>query len=68
MGHLVTPGFNSDQSAYRSEISGLYEMVMIIKAIAKVWNLKEGGVTLGCNGKGALHQALSTQDVTIKSA
>ena len=67
MGHLVSPGFNSDQSAYRSEISGLYAMVMMTEAIIKVWNIQEGGITLGCDGKSALRQALSIQDVTIKS-
>ena len=45
-GLLITPGFHSDQSAYRSEISGLYAMVTVIDSICKVWDLQQGGITL----------------------
>ena len=58
VGRLISPGFASDQSAYRSEISGIYGMVAMVEGIASVWQLKEGKITLGCDGIQAGLQSL----------
>ena len=58
VGRLISPGFASDQSAYRSEISGIYGMVAMVEGIAKVWKLTQGKITLGCDGKQAGLQSL----------
>ena len=58
MGSTLVPGYGSDQSAYRSEISGIYAMVLIVEMIKEVWGLQQGGILLGCDGKEALYQSL----------
>ena len=58
MGSTLVPGYGSDQSAYRSEIAGIYAMVLIVEMIKEVWGLTKGGILLGCDGKEALNQSL----------
>lgn len=41
MGHILVPGFPYDQSAYKSEIAGLYGMVVDIGEMKKVWGLEK---------------------------
>lgn len=36
---LLLPGFKSDQSANMSEISGIYDMVMVVELIKELWKL-----------------------------
>ena len=61
VGRLKTPGFPSDQSAYRSEISGIYGMVAMVEGIKQVWKIANGHITLGCDGKQAGLQALDIE-------
>ena len=69
VGRVVVPGYPSDQSAYRSEIAGLYGVTLIIEMITKVWGLPSGSVIVGCDGKSALKQAMSLDNVlTCKQA
>ena len=63
MGTVVVPGYASDQSAYRSEIAGLYAMVLVVEMIKEVWGLTEGGILIGCDGKDALNQSLNVQEI-----
>ena len=62
LGRLTTPGFPSDQSAYRSEISGIYGMVAMVEGIKFVWKIHKGHVTLGCDGKQAGLQSLDIEN------
>ena len=57
MGRVHVPCHPSDQSAYRSEIAGLYAMVMVAESIKKTWALKEGNITIGCDGLISLNEA-----------
>ena len=50
MGNVLVSGFKSDQSAYRSEIGGLYGLVIVVEMIKEMWDLTSGIVTLGCDG------------------
>ena len=36
MGNVLVPGFQSNQSAYRSEIAGIYGLVMVTEEIKRV--------------------------------
>ena len=58
MGVALVPGYGSDQSAYRSEIAGIYAMVVIVEMIKEVWGLTKGGILIGCDGQEALKQSL----------
>ena len=42
MGNVLVPGYASDHSAYRSEIAGLYGMVVGVETIARLWNIQKG--------------------------
>ena len=61
MGNVVVPGYGLDQSAYRSEIAGLYAMVLVVEMIKEVWGFTKGGILLGCDGKDALNQAINIE-------
>ena len=58
MGNVLVPGFASDQSAYRSEIAGIYGLVMVTEAIKRLWGLEQGEITIECDGINALHESL----------
>ena len=63
MGYVMVPGFASDQSAYRSEIAGIYGSVLVVEMIKEVWGITQGGILIGCDGKDALKQAVDTNEV-----
>ena len=58
LGKVLVPGYASDHSAYRSEIAGLYGIVLMVEIIKKVWRLTKGSILVGCDGKTTLEQAL----------
>ena len=58
-GKVAVPGFASDQSAYRSELAGLYAIVYVVETLIEVYGLVQGGVSIGCDGLSALQQAVS---------
>jgi hypothetical protein len=55
---LVLPGLPKDQSPYRSELGGLFGIVVLVHLICKVHNITSGSIEVGCDGQGALIQAL----------
>ena len=66
-GDCIIPGSPSDQSAYRSEIGGLYGLVIVVEMIKDMWNIQSGSIVLGCDGLNALQQALDVDGVNITS-
>jgi len=62
MGTVEVPGYGSDQSAYRSELVGIYAMIVIVEKIKEMWTLTGGCILIGCDGKVALDQALNIKD------
>jgi hypothetical protein len=60
-GHCVTPGNPSDQSAYRSELTGIYGIVCTIWYLYNKYGMS-GHITVGCDGLSALRQAQKTVD------
>jgi hypothetical protein len=60
-GSCIAPGTAEDQSAYRSELTGLYGIACTIWALQHRWKLT-GLVTAGCDGLSALRQAQKSAD------
>jgi hypothetical protein len=60
-GRSIAPGHPDDQSAYRSELTGLYGIVMTIRHLEKHFHLQED-ITVGCDGLSALTKASIQSD------
>ena len=60
IGRVLVPGYPSDHSAYRSELAGLYSIVLVVETIKEVWGQTAGSVVVACDGKEALRQAFLT--------
>ena len=63
-GPCVTPGNKKDQSAYRSELSGLYGIAIMVEAICKFHQIEGGHVEVGCDGLQALRYGTTDSDIT----
>jgi hypothetical protein len=63
-GVCVVPGNSTDQSAYRSELAGLYAIITMIEAVCIFHKIEKGVVTIGCDGLSALRQGLQASDIT----
>lgn len=55
-GSTVVPGEPEDQSAYRSELTGIYGIVMTIRHLEQHFHVT-GAITVGCDGLSALNKA-----------
>jgi hypothetical protein len=51
----VTPGRKDDQSAFRSEIGGVYAMAVAIELICKFFHISNGSVSFGSDCEAALY-------------
>ena len=60
----MSPGLPHQQSAYRSELAGLFAMVTMIEVVCSYYEIKGGMVELGCDGIQALRQATASTDTT----
>ena len=56
-GSNITPGDGQYQSAYRSELSGLYGIVVAVEVLCRVFNITDGSITVACDGESALDYA-----------
>jgi hypothetical protein len=63
---VVCPGGPGDQSAYRSELTGLYVSMTIINHLCNFYKIEEGQVELGCDGLSALHTVFE-QGMALRS-
>ena len=50
----IVPGLSSCQSAYRSELSGIYGSVCAVEQVCVTHKVIAGRVTIGCDGEEAL--------------
>jgi hypothetical protein len=55
-------------SAYRSELGGLYGIACVLEDLCAQYKLSHGHVTIGCDGKEALWQALGSNSPISPSA
>jgi len=57
VGNGRTPGLNTDQSPYRSELFGLWGIFYTLTQLTDNHKLQEGHITVACDGLSALQQA-----------
>jgi len=58
-GTTIIPGHTSDQSAYQSELGGIFSIVMMIHNICKYYNIPKGTIWIACDGLGPLTQCFT---------
>jgi hypothetical protein len=66
-GCCTVPGQSTDQSAYRSELAGLFGMIKMTEAVCTAHQITAGSITLSCDGKGPLDRISKTSWVTWAS-
>jgi hypothetical protein len=57
-GANVVPGQPSDQSAYRSELAGIFGILIVCKLLCQIFKVSEGLIEIACDGLAAGHHAL----------
>ena len=55
-GECIVPGGPSDQSSFRSEVTGLYALCQMVWCLCKYYSIDHGHMTIGCDGKEALYR------------
>ena len=58
-GAVVVPGTAKDQSAYRSELAGIYSIMVAVTKLCKFFEIQQGAIELGCDGQSALDKAFN---------
>jgi hypothetical protein len=58
-GAVVVPGAAKDQSAYRSELAGIFSIMIFIKKLCEFYNISSGAIELGCDGQSTLDKAFN---------
>jgi hypothetical protein len=58
VGVLKVPGLPADQSSYRSELSGMYGIVVMVEVICTHFEITSGAIEAGCDGLSALRKAI----------
>jgi hypothetical protein len=58
-GAVVVPGTAKDQSAYRSELAGIYSIMVAITKLCNFFDIQQGAIELGCDGQSALDKAFN---------
>ena len=59
IGCHVAPGFQSDQSPYRSELSGIYGILCVVEELCSLHNIESGSFTIGCDNETCLWMAIN---------
>jgi len=63
-----TPGTNSNQSAFQSELGGIYGVVLTLKYLMARWEPKPMSIIIACNDKSAVDQLNSTKPIQASEA
>jgi len=63
LGKGSTPGSATDQSAYRSELFGLWGIFKALQQFCQESNIQSRHIQVACNGLSTLHQAQSRKPV-----
>jgi len=67
-GSTWVPGILDDQSAYRSELAGIYSIIWLVNRMCEYYSLTCGAITLGCDGLGPLRQCFSPTNPSKNSS
>jgi hypothetical protein len=54
LGAHVTPGHTDDQNPYRSEVGGIFAIVILVEALCAKYDITAGTIELGCDCESAL--------------
>ena len=70
MGLIDVPGHDDEHDAYRSEIAGLYGIVMAVSMLVKIGNISGARIEVGCDGLSALHRSFwaNEEDISCTNA
>jgi hypothetical protein len=60
IGLNVVPGHPDDQGAYRSELAGLFGIVLVFNLPCRWAGISSGAIEVGCDGLSALTKAFDT--------
>lgn len=64
-GKCISPGPQDQQNPYRSELVGIRGAISTVNSICQKYNITEGSITCGCDGKSALEALVSTQVLSL---
>jgi putative intracellular protease/amidase len=64
----VIPGTASDQSAYRSELGGLFGIAVMVKVICEHHGITQGTASIACDGLSALQQSTDPEHIVRPTA
>ena len=64
----VVPGTDDDQSAFRSELAGIYGIITATNALCAFHNITGGGITVACDGESALDYVFDWEKKWLKSS
>ena len=56
----ITPGTAKDQDAYRSDLTGIYNVTSIIETICEKHNIRSKVIKAACNGTNAIIRDVDT--------
>ncbi len=65
-GRVISPGKASDHDSYRSELAGIYSILAVMEKFCDYFNIIEGAIELGCDGKLALESAFDKGTLLFK--
>ena len=65
VGLIDVPGHDDEHDAYRSEIAGLYGIVMAVNMLMKIGNISGAKIEVGCDGLSALHRSFWANEADI---
>jgi hypothetical protein len=54
LGANVSPGHREDQNPYRSEIGGIFAVVVVVEALVKFHDISQGTIELACDCESGL--------------
>jgi hypothetical protein len=61
VGCHVTPGAPTDQSPYRSELSGIYAILCVAEELCQFYDITTGSLRIGCDNEKSIWMAIDKQ-------
>jgi hypothetical protein len=62
----IVPGGTTEQNSYRSELSGLYGITLVVYALFEFYKIDQGAIEVSCDGITALESGFDeTQNPSI---
>lgn len=59
VGQVITPGGPCNHSSYRSELSGIYSILVVVNQLCAHYQIVDGEIGIACDGLSALNKAFS---------